>query len=410
MASIPAMTELSTRSRIASIGKLNYLDFFGFGVPPFRNSSELAKPYLNTASSTALTELEAVLARTDGGLIVVNGAPGSGKTTLVNHAVNRRGDGFSVAMLNRAMLSEIDFLQALLHAFELHHDGLDTASMIARFAELADAQNRDGRRMLLVIDEAQNLKPEILKLLPRLIERNAKTGEKRGLFVVLIGQDGFDQTLAHTALKDVKNLIGYQTYLAPLSEAETSDYIHYHLIRLAEAGVNPFSERAMAHIHMLTGGSMRLINTLCDFVLFNACLGKIQRITPELVQTTFNALQWEPVLGTMAKATATQSASRPSCPNLVLEYDRDTRFMIEKAVITIGRASDNDICIRSLRVSRYHARLTRNEAGLSIEDLGSTNGVYVNAQRVEKCQLKDGDILAIDDHRMRLVSSPTTDN
>ncbi len=406
MASVRAKTGLETQSRTALIGKLNYLDFFGFGLPPFKSSAELSAPYLNAELSTALKEIESVLTHAEGGLIVVNGAPGSGKTTLANHAVDRCGEGFRVAKLNRTLSAETDFLQILLHGFELNPEVLDTAWMIERFIAFVDEQNRDGRRVILVIDEAQNLKPALLALLPRLIEHTAKTKtkKKRGLFVVLIGQDGFERTLAHSALTDVKNLVEFQTYLNPLNESDTCDYIQYHLIELAKARQNPFTERAMARLYMLTGGSMRLINTLCDFVLFNACLGQIRHISPDLVQTTFNALQWEPVLGTMQKAAAKSPASQTDNPRLILEYAQDTPFAITKAAITIGRASDNDIRIRSLKVSRYHARLTADGANLSIEDLGSTNGVYVNDERIIARQLlKDGDILTIDSNRMRLM-------
>ncbi|MBK1723931.1 FHA domain-containing protein [Thiocystis violacea] len=395
----------STQSRIATIGKLNYLDFFGFSGPPFRNSSDVSTPYLNNALNTALIQLEAVLARSNGGLIVVNGAPGSGKTTLVNHAVDRRPDDFRVAKLNRTMLAETDFLQILLHGFDLDPDGLDKALMIDGFVELVDAENAEGHRVVLVIDEAQNLKPAILKLLPRLIEREDKTetDEKRHLFIVLIGQDGFEHTLAHSGLRDVKSLVLFQTYLNTLNQADTAAYINYQLIEIAQAEQNPFTERAMARIHMLTGGSMRLINTLCDFVLFNASLGQIRRITPELVQTTFNALQWEPARSRSQGASTGENGPEAQVSRLILEFNRNLEFPLEKNVITIGRASDNDICIRNLRVSRYHAQITASDNGLAIEDLGSTNGVYVNDERVSIQLLKDGDRIAIDENRMRLI-------
>lgn len=404
MAFVMAKTELSTQSRIASIGKLNYLDFYGLKAPPFRNSSDVDEPFLNDALSTALNEIGTVLDGAEGGLIVVNGAPGSGKTSLVHQAVDRRQDSCRVVKINRTTLADTDFLQALLHSVDLDPEGLDKKLMIESFVEIVDAEDTAERPLILVIDEAQNLRPSILKLLPHFI-RHAEGDSpplRRRVYIVLVGQDGFEHTLAHSGLQDVKRLVLYQTYLDTLSRADTSDYIAYQLFQVAQAERNPFTERAMARIQMLTGGSMRLINTLCDFVLFNACLGQIRRITPELVQTTFNALQWEPPRE-RTRRNAEPANEEPQVSRLVLEFDRNLELPIEKDVITIGRASDNDICIRNLRVSRYHARLTSNGQGLTIHDLDSTNGVYVNDERVRTRLLEDGDTIAIDESRMRLM-------
>ncbi|NEX22052.1 FHA domain-containing protein [Thiorhodococcus mannitoliphagus] len=399
-----AKSELSTQSRIASIGKLNYLDFYGLSAPPFRNNSEVEQPYLSDALGTALAQIEAVLAGAQGGALVVNGAPGSGKTTLVNHVIDRLDDAIRIVKINRTMLAENDFLQILLHGLDLDPEGLDKRLMIESFLEAVDAENAAGRPLVLVIDEAQNLKPEILKLLPSLFQQEDAEGRAtlRHLFVVLIGQDGFEHTLAHSGLEKVQRLVLFQTYLRPLAQADTSAYIDYQIFHVAQAERNPFSERAMSRIHMLTGGSIRLINTLCDFVLFNACLGQIRRITPELVQTTFNALQWETPRNP-ARNGSDQTNGESQRSRLILEFNRDLELPIDKETITIGRSSDNDICIRDLRVSRYHAKLSQTEQGLRIEDLKSTNGVYVNNERVQSRVLADGDAIAIDQNRMRLI-------
>ena len=402
MATVMAKSELSTQSRIATIGKLNYLDFFGLRAPPFRNTSDIAELFLNEPLNAARTQIKGVLDSRESGVLVINGAPGSGKTTLVNRVVDRRNDRTTVAKINRTLLAAHEFLQILLHLFGMRAENLNKGQMLDKLRDFLIKKDRDRRQVILVVDEAQNLQSGVLELLPQLVEPRVEN--RSGLFVILIGQDGFEQSLLMRGSKQLKEAIRYQTYLTTLNQTDTGLYIQHQLAAAGLIREVPFSDRAMVRIHQLTGGSMRLINTLCDFVLFNACMGRIRRITPDLVQTTFNALQWEPTRNATqpaANEAALDAAADGKTSTLILEFERDSEFRFDKETVTIGRATDNDICIRDLRVSRHHARLTTSRQGISVEDLGSTNGVYVNEERVKVRLLRDGDVIKIDSNRIR---------
>jgi len=412
MASVTPNTELSPLARTATTGKLNYLDFFELKDPPFRNISNVSRLFLNAALGAARIQLDTALDQPDVGIFVVNGAPGSGKTTLVNDVVGHRTDKCQVAWINQTQLSENEFLRILLHAFGLRTEDLESAGLetddlvkkklLERFRDFLIRQEKAGRHLILVIDEAQNLKPEVLELLPLLLEHKEGTGTR--FSIILIGQDAFARTLAMSGGKRLRELIRYQTYLTTLSHADTWAYIGHQLVVAGNRRDNPFTERAMSQIHRHTAGSMRLINTLCDFVLFNAYLGRIRKITPELVQTTFNALQWESTKGATERLAVLDDGVDGQIPKLILEFEDNSEYPLDRDSVTIGRAGDNDIAIRDLRISRYHAKLSVTPGGVSIEDLGSTNGVYVNEERVKLRRLRDGDLIMIDDNRLRFVN------
>ncbi|TCT24068.1 AAA family ATPase [Thiobaca trueperi] len=398
MTSAISETELSTHAHPVVTGKLSYLDFFGLQAPPFRNASGVSDPFFNRTLRSAQERIDAALDRLDSGLIIVNGEAGAGKTTLVNHLANRRAAHSVVARINHMTLDEPSFLQTLLLAFGRRPDARTRNSSLAdRFSDFLCEQEQAGRAVILVIDEAQNLKTGVLEWLPRLMTSREEMPTR--FSIILVGQDTFCRTLALHVGRSFKQFIRDQIYLTTLDLADTGAYIRH---QMKTAGYGPqtlFTESSVRHIHLHTGGSFRRINTLCDFVLFNACQRGVCRVTPELVGATLKALQWQSTDD--AGQTSTASGTKPPIATLILEFDNNATFPLSKPTVSIGRAADNDLCIRDLRVSRYHARLLALPHGICIEDLGSTNGVHVNQTPVQKQVLQDGDCITIDTHRIR---------
>lgn len=394
-------TELAAQSRLTTIGKLGYLDFFGLSAPPFRNHAIVHGDFTTASLATARNGLLTALQRPDGGILLLDGPGGAGKSTLVERVVAEQGKELVLARLNRTLLAPGDFLQLLLLAFRIEPPAdTEPSGLLDAFANFLHHQQEAGRPVVLVIDEAHNLEAEVVALLPQLIER--QTGTWARFSIILVGRETLEQRLDLPLNRQLGGLVRCRCHLPTLDADGTADYIRHQLAAAGRRGANPFTDGAMSRIHQHTCGSMRLINTLCDFILFNASLGQVQRITPELVQTTFDALQWEPIRCATADGP---SAVADAGMALVLEFDGERRYPIDQDTVTIGRSLENDICIRDLRISRQHARLVRSRKGMSIEDLDSLNGVYVNDERVKIRLLGDGDVISIEEHRIRFCDA-----
>lgn len=392
-------TELSAQSRLTRIGKLGYLDFFGLSAPPFHNTSGTDSDFTSASLTQARTRLLAALARPDGGILLLDGPAGSGKTTLVDQVIAAQDEDLVVTRLNRTRLEPGDFMQLLLLGFRIETPtGTDLAGLLDAFAHFLHQQQEAGHPVVLVIDEAHQLEPDVVALLAQLIER--QTGTRSRFSIILIGRETLEQTLGLAEDQRLQGLVRCRCRLSTLDAVGTADYIRHQLAAAGRRDDNPFTDGAMIRIHQHTCGNMRLINTLCDFILFNASLGQVRRIGIELVQTTFNALQWEPARCDETDQPPVTEVDETGMA-LVLEFDDDRRYTIDKDTVTIGRSRENDICIRDPRISRQHARLIRNRKGLSLEDLGSLNGVYVNGERIKIRLLRDGDLVTIEEHRIR---------
>jgi len=204
-----------------------------------------------------------------GGFVLLTGEVGTGKTTVCRAFLDRLPEHVDVALIFNPALSGRELLEAVCREFGVAvprgqastHDLLDLLN-----AYLLDAHAR-GRRPVLIIDEAQNLSPEVLEQV-RLLT-NLETTKHKLLQIFLIGQPELRDLLSERRVRQVAQRITARYHLAPLRRSETSEYIR-HRLRVAGAGRDLFKPSALRRIHRLTGGIPRLINILCDRALLGA--------------------------------------------------------------------------------------------------------------------------------------------
>ncbi len=245
-----------------------YCAHFGLQEKPFSLSPDPRYLYLSGSHSEALAHLIYGIDQGEG-FIAITGEVGTGKTTLCRALVQRLGETTEVAFLWNPVLSGIDLLHAIHAEFELSVDGKTVGQLNDQLNRFLLQRKQDNRRVLLVIDEAQNLSEKTLEQI-RLLS-NLETDRSKLLQIVLLGQPELEVQLAREELRQLRQRIGVWWRLAPLSKEETEEYIA-HRLRVASGGrrADLFTAPALREVYRASEGIPRLINGICDRALLAA--------------------------------------------------------------------------------------------------------------------------------------------
>jgi general secretion pathway protein A len=260
-----------------------YTSFFGLNEKPFSITPDPRYLFLSERHGEALAHLVYGVTES-GGFIQLTGEVGTGKTTLVRSLLlNRMPDNANVAVVLNPQLSVVEFLATICE--ELH---IEVAHNKGSVKALTDALNQhllkshaEGRRTILVVDEAQNLAPAVLEQV-RLLT-NLETAKQKLLQIILIGQPELRELLARNDLRQLAQRITARYHLEPLSRAETAAYIE-HRLKVAGALGEVFDEGARKEVFRLSQGVPRLVNVICDRALLGAYARESRHINARLIR------------------------------------------------------------------------------------------------------------------------------
>jgi len=244
-----------------------YESFYGLKENPFNATPDPQFIYLGENHREALAQLLYGL-REKKGFVVITGEVGTGKTTLLRYLLDKLdgNDHTRTAFLFNPKLNVEDFIRYILEDLGLHVNGATKGEYLRTLHRyLLDAYQKDDR-VVLIVDEAQGLNPELLEEI-RLLS-NLETSKSKLLQIVLVGQPELNETLSQTAFRQLRQRINMRYHLRPLSRKETTEYIEKRL-RIAGAGGPIFTPRAINKIYSLSRGIPRLINIVCDNALLN---------------------------------------------------------------------------------------------------------------------------------------------
>jgi type II secretory pathway predicted ATPase ExeA len=241
-----------------------YESFYGFNIRPFALLPQEEFMFLSRQHRMALDLL--VYGLSNRALFcVISGDIGTGKTTLLRYLLRRRGPQISVGMVTGVNGTFLELLQWTLSEFGLDHRGVDKIGMQQQLVELGKREEASGRRMVLIIDEAQSLAPDVLEEL-RLFS-NVSAGYAPVLQTVLVGQPALRDTLRRREMRQFAQRVGVDYVLTPLDKEQTQAYIRHRLGLAGPGQEDLFTAEACDAIFEMSRGIPRIINLLSDTAL-----------------------------------------------------------------------------------------------------------------------------------------------
>src|SRR6186713_396101 len=266
-----------------------YLDNFKLRELPFRLSPDPQFLYLSRAHARAKAYMESTIWFTDG-FVVVTGEIGSGKTTLIESFLRQLDSDVVIAQINQTQVNAVEFLQSVLAQFGFSPFKMKKAELIATLNNFLIEQYAAGRKVLLIVDEAQNLSMRVLEEI-RLLS-GVETTKEKVLRIILAGQPELNEKLDAPELIQLTQRIRLRFHLTTLSAQEMRSYIQ-HRLEVAGAGDRQiFAEDTFADIYKYTGGVPRLVNTLCDTALMAAFTSDRDVVTLADLTQAIEELQW----------------------------------------------------------------------------------------------------------------------
>jgi type II secretory pathway predicted ATPase ExeA len=421
-----------------------YTEHFKLKELPFRLTPDPQFLYLSKNHARAKAYMESTIWFTDG-FVVITGEIGAGKTTLIETFLKELEKDVMVAQVHQTQVSAIEFLQAVLVQFGYQPFKMKKAELIATLNGFLIEQYAAGRKVLLIVDEAQNLTLRVLEEIRML--SGVETTKEKVLRIILAGQPELNEKLDSPELVQLAQRVRLRFHLTALSETDLQAYVLHRLEVAGSGGRKIFQDELYDELYKYTGGVPRLVNTLCETAMMAAFTKERDFVTLEDLEEAIDELQWVEFAARRKGAPATGRAVLPSqfsgghapfdpvatgniaeeealsqqrarggdrfdahageevLARVILASDGNANGELPLRVgrTVIGRTADNDLQIDSRFVSRHHCQIVTTRESCVIEDLNSTNGILVKSKRVRHHNLNDGDVVTIGKHDLIYV-------
>jgi len=383
---------------------MSYLEHFKLKEQPFRLTPDPDFLYWSKQHARAKAYMESTIWLADG-FVVITGDIGSGKTTLLQSFLSELEEDIVYAVVSQTQLTPTQFLQSVLTEFGFKPFDKHKVELLDMLNMFLIEQYSNGKKVVLIVDEAQNLTRKVLEEI-RLLS-GIETHKEKVLRIILAGQPELKETLDSPKLKQLVQRVRLRFHIGPLDVRETREYIN-HRLAIAGREINDlFTDETFDIIHRYSGGVPRLINTLCDTALLCAFADEKHAINSDDIMSAVAELNWQEHESNTGLYDKLQQVSErltthDNVTQIEVRSDGD-RISVQSfplGRVIVGRSPDNEIYIKSKFVSRHHAQLVSDQDGCVIEDLNSTNGVFMGARQVKKHRLRTGDVVSLGVHEL----------
>jgi len=271
-----------------------YRAFYGLREKPFNLTPDPRFLYLSDKHKEAFAHLlYGIRSRT--GFVMVTGEIGTGKTTICRNLLNQLDEDTELAFIFNPMLSPLELLKKIASEFGVDTKGANTLELTEELNQYLLEAAAKEKNCVLLIDEAQNLDPQVLEQI-RLLS-NLETEAEKLLQIVLIGQPELGEKLALHELRQLNQRITARYHLRPLSEKEVMQYVAYRLHVAGGRRTVKFAKSAIRAVYKISGGTPRVINALCDRALLIGFTKEVHTITAPIVHRAYREIRGDDIFG-----------------------------------------------------------------------------------------------------------------
>jgi general secretion pathway protein A len=264
-----------------------YIKYYQLDKKPFQLSSDPAFIWLGKQHKEALATLKYGVLQNEG-FLLLTGDVGTGKTTLINTLIQSLGDDVIYASVPDPSLSVMDFFNFIAASFGIDEEFSSKGKFISGFKKFLLASHQTEKKVLLIIDESQLLKQELLEEI-RLLS-NIETAGSKLINIFFVGQNELIETLRRDRNRALRQRLTLNYNIEPLTPGETDAYIR-HRLRIAGSREPIFDSHAVQEIFMYSGGFPRRINVICDHALLTGYTNDLKTINAAIIHECAGELE-----------------------------------------------------------------------------------------------------------------------